>query len=351
MSDHVTLDANALRGFLEDILEAAGMRPEPAAIVADTLIYADLRGVASHGVARLSSYLDRIRAGVMELDPPMRLTREAPASGLLDAGNGFGQIAGVTAMDIAIEKARSGGSAVIGVANSNHFGVAAYFAEQATRAGMVGIVLTNSSPAMTAYNTSTPLVGTNPIAIGVPAGMQRPIVLDMSTSVVARGKIRLASLTGQSIPLGWAYDENGLPTEDPHSALKGSLAPIGGPKGAGLSLIIDLLAGVLTGTGLTGEVKNITDISGPSRTGHLMIAFDVARFIPLEIFNANVDGVIAKIKAMPSADGGPVYLPGELEAIGSEERARDGIKVQHDILRILRDLGDEYLGESRLSEM
>lgn len=344
MSDPVILDAKALRGFVEDVLKAAGMRPEPAAIVADTLIYADLRGVASHGVARLRSYLDRIRAGVMELDPPMKLTSEAPASGLLDAGNGFGQIAGVTAMDIAIEKAKSAGSAVIGIANSNHFGVAAYFVERATRADMVGIVLTNSSPAMTAYNTRIPLIGTNPIAFGVPAGNARPIILDMSTSVVARGKIRLASLTGKPIPPGWAYDEQGRPTEDAHAALKGSLAPIGGPKGAGLSLIIDLLTGVLTGTGLTGDVRNITDISGPSRTGHLMIAFDVGRFIPPELFRTNVDRVIANIKAMPSADGGPVYMPGEIEAIGAEKRTRDGIGVPPDILRILRDLGDEYLG-------
>jgi LDH2 family malate/lactate/ureidoglycolate dehydrogenase len=347
MPDHVTLDATALRGFVEDVLKAAGMRTEPAAIVADTLIYADLRGVSSHGVARLSSYLDRIRAGVMELDPQMQLTRAAPASGLLDAGNGFGQIAGVMAMDVAIEKAKMTGSAVIGVANSNHFGVAAYFAEQATRADMVGIVLTNSSPAMTAYNTRTPLIGTNPIAFGVPAGRERPIILDMSTSLVARGKIRLASLTGKPIPLGWAYDENGLPTENAHAALKGTLAPIGGPKGAGLSLIIDLLAGVLTGTGLTGEVKNITDVSGPSRTGHLIIAFDVGRFIPTEIFKANVDGVIANIKAMPSADGGPVYMPGEMEAIGAEKRNQDGIKLPLDIARVLRELSIRHLGTDR----
>jgi LDH2 family malate/lactate/ureidoglycolate dehydrogenase len=348
MSDHVNLDAQALRGFVEDVLKAAGMRPKPAAIVADTLIYADLRGVASHGVARLSSYLARIRAGVMELDPQMRLTRDAPASGLLDAGNGFGQIAGVTAMDIAIAKAKSAGGAVVAVANSNHFGVAAYFAEQATRAGMVGIVLTNSSPAMTPYNTRVPLIGTNPIAFGLPTATQRPIILDMSTSVVARGKIRLASLIGNSIPLGWAYDHRGVPTEDPHAALKGSLAPIGGPKGAGLSLIIDLLAGVLTGTALTGEVKNITDISGPSRTGHLMIAIDVGSFIPLEAFGANVDKVITNIKALPSTDGGPVFMPGEMEAISAETRTCEGISLPQDILHTLRTLGNEFLGSPAL---
>ncbi|MDX1115194.1 Ldh family oxidoreductase [Sinorhizobium medicae] len=348
MSDHVILEAEALRGFTEDVLKAAGMRPQPAATVADTLVYADLRGVSSHGVARLGSYLDRIRAGVMEIDPQMRLIREAPASGLLDAGNGFGQIAGMTAMEIAIEKAKSAGSAVIGIANSNHFGVAAYFAERATRAGMVGIVLTNSSPAMTAFNTRIPLIGTNPIAFGIPAGAERPIILDMSTSLVARGKIRLASLTGKPIPLGWAYDDRGLPTEDAHAALKGSLAPIGGPKGAGLSLIIDLLTGVLTGTGLTGEVKNITDISGPSRTGHMMIAFDVSRFISPELFKSSVDSVVANIKAMPSADGGPVFMPGEMEAIGNERRARDGIGVPRDIVDTLRGLSVTYLGELRL---
>jgi LDH2 family malate/lactate/ureidoglycolate dehydrogenase len=345
MSDKVTLDAAVLRGFVEDVLKAAGMRAEAAVIVADTLIYADLRGVASHGVARLSSYLDRIEAGVMELDPDMRLVSEAAASGVLDAGNGFGQIAGVKAMNIAIEKAKAAGSASVAVSNSNHFGVAAYFAEQATRAGMVGMVLTNSSPAMTAYNTRVPLLGTNPIAFGIPTGSERPIILDMSTSVVARGKIRLASLTGASIPLGWAYDENGLPTEDAHAALKGTVAPVGGPKGAGLALIIDLLTGILTGTGVTGQVRNITDLEGPSRTAHLMFALNVEQFIPTPLFKASVDAVIANIKSMPSADGGPIFMPGELEALGAERNSAQGIAVPQNIYRTLRALGEKHLSD------
>lgn len=343
MKQQVIVDAGTLGRFVEGVLVDAGMRREPAAIVAETLLYADLRGVRSHGVARLSSYLDRIRAGVMELDPQMSLVSDAPASGLLDAGNGFGQLAGVQAIDIAIDKARATGSGVVGVRNSNHFGVAAYFAERAVAAGMVGMVLTNSSPAMTAYNTRIPLIGTNPIAFGVPAGDQRPIILDMSTSLVARGKIRLASITGETIPSGWAYDEQGLPTQDPHAALKGSLAPIGGPKGAGLSLVIDLLTGVLTGTALTGEVRNITDISGPSKTGHLFVAIDVSRFMPIEMFRKRVDDIIANIKAMPSADGGPVYLPGEIEAVGAEARLRDGIELPGDVVAVLDALGGGQL--------
>lgn len=338
MTDHVVVKADALRSFVQEILQAAGMRSEPAAVVAETLIYADLRGVGSHGVARLSSYLDRIRANVMELDPDMPVVSDSSASALIDAGNGFGQLAGVRAIDLAIEKAKASGSAVVGVRNSNHFGVAAYFAERAIAADMLSIVLTNSSPAMTPYNTRIPLVGTNPIAFGVPAGRELPIILDMSTSVVARGKIRLAALTGQKIPLGWAVDENGLPTEDPHAALKGSLAPIGGVKGAGLSLIIDLLTGVLTGTGLTGEVKNITDISGPSKTGHLFVAIDVTRFMPIDQFKARVDSVIGGIKAMPSADGGDVYLPGEIEVHSQLSRQNEGIKLPNDIVKTLNQL-------------
>ncbi|MBS7541707.1 Ldh family oxidoreductase [Ancylobacter oerskovii] len=342
MSDKILIEAGELRRFAEAVLRAAGMREAPAVRVADTLIYADLRGVGSHGVARLSSYLDRVRAGVMALDPEMAVVSEAPASVLLDAGNGFGQLAGLRAMELAVAKARETGAGVVGVANSNHFGVAAYFAEQAVKAGMVGMVLTNSSPAMTPYNARIPLVGTNPIAFGVPAGRHRPIILDMSTSIVARGKIRLAARSGAQIPAGWAVDADGNPTQDARAAMKGSLAPIGGPKGAGLSLIIDLLTGVLTGTGLTGEVRNISDVAGPSRTGHLFVAIDVARFMPLDIFRERVDSVIAGIKAMPSVDGGPIFLPGEMEARGAEARGEAGIALSADVAADLAALGGRY---------
>jgi LDH2 family malate/lactate/ureidoglycolate dehydrogenase len=342
MSAKTIVAEQKLRAFSTKVLTSAGMGSPHAEIAADSLLFSDLRGVGSHGVARLSSYMDRVHAGVMKIDPPMEIVRNFDASALLDAANGFGQIAGVKAMDIAIDKARQRGVGVVGVCNSNHFGVAAYFAAQAVAASMIGLVFTNASPAMTPHNARTPLVGTNPLAVGIPAGEQKPILLDMSTSLVARGKIRLASLTGEKIPLGWAVDQDGKPTDDPLAALKGSLAPIGGPKGAGLSLVIDLLCGVLTGTALTGEVRNITDVSGPSLTGHIFMALDISKFIGESTFLANVDHVIENIKGLPSADGGPIYLPGEIESNLATLRQAEGIPLARDVVDELARLGERY---------
>jgi len=343
MKDKVLISAERLRRHCQGVLTRVGLREAHAALVAESLLFADLRGVASHGVVRVPTYLDRVHAGVMEIDPEMELVRDNPASALLDARNGFGQVAGVKAMDAAIAKAEAFGAGVVGVKNSNHFGVAAFYAMRASAARMVGLVVTNASPAMTPHNARKPLLGTNPLAVAIPAGSQKPIVLDMSTSVVARGKIRfVAARQGDRIPFGWAVDADGRPTDDPLAALNGSLVPIGGPKGAGLSLVIDLLCGALTGTALTGEVKNITDTSGPSKTGHMFIAIDVAKFIDPQVFSHSVDTIIQRIKALPSADGSPVYLPGEIEFNLEAKRREEGIPLAIDVIEELNCLGERY---------
>lgn len=260
--------AQKVEAFCADVLTKAGLAENWAAVVAESLLSAELRGIKSHGVVRLETYIQRVETGVMKIQAPVTTEMDEQAVALLNANNTFGQIAGHRAMSLAIDKAKQYGVGVVAVKNSNHFGIAAYYAMMALKEDMVGCVFTNSSPAMAVYGTKKPLIGTNPVAIAVPAGDQYPIVLDMSTSVVARGKIRYAALTGQSIPLGWARDIDGKPTQDAQLALKGSLEPVGGVKGSALSLIIDMICGVLTDTVLTGGVKNITDISGPSNTGH-----------------------------------------------------------------------------------
>lgn len=349
MAEKVSVSVEKLRWHCQGVLTQVGLRETHAALVTESLVFADLRGVSSHGVVRLSSYVDRVHAGVMQVDPEMELVRENPASAVLDACNGFGQIAGARAMDLAIQKAEDSGASIVGVKNSNHFGVAAFYAMRAVAAKMIGVVLTNASPAMTPYNATKRLLGTNPLAVAIPAGSQKPIVLDMSTSVVARGKIRLAAARpGEKIPFGWAVDADGKPTDNPAEAMKGSLTPIGGPKGAGLSLVIDLLCGALTGTALTGEVKNITDTSGRSRTGHIFMAINVAKFIDALTFSQSIDTVIQGIKALPSADGTPVYLPGEIEFNLEAKRRADGIPLATDVIETLNRLGEGH-GVGRLS--
>jgi LDH2 family malate/lactate/ureidoglycolate dehydrogenase len=335
--------AEKVEAFCSNVLTKAGLSPESSAIVTKSLMCAELRGIYSHGVVRLETYLQRIEKGIMKLEAPITTEMDAPAVALLNANNTFGQVAGHQAMTMAIGKARQCGSGVVAVKNSNHFGVAAFYAGMASDAGMIGCVLTNSSPAMAVYGTKTPLIGTNPIAIAIPAGNHLPIVLDMSTSVVARGKIRYAALTGQSIPLGWARDSEGNPTQDAKLALDGSLEAVGGVKGSGLSLIIDLVCGVLTNTILTGGVKTVTDMSGPAMTGHFFSALDVSKFIDLKLFKANVDQVITNIKNFPPVtEGGKIFMPGEIELLAEKKRREEGIPLDKEVVDMLNGVASRY---------
>jgi LDH2 family malate/lactate/ureidoglycolate dehydrogenase len=334
--------AQKVEEFCVNVLTKAGLSPDWSAIVAESLLCAELRGIYSHGVVRLESYIQRFEAGVMKIQAPITTEMDAQAVALLNANNTFGQIAGHKAMTLAIDKAKQYGAGVVAVKNSNHFGVAAYYAMMALKEDMVGCVLTNASPAMAVYGTKTPLIGTNPISVAIPAGDQLPIVLDMATSVVARGKIRYAALTGHDIPLGWARDSDGKPTENAKAALKGSLEPVGGVKGSALSLIIDVICGVLTDTVLTGGVKNLTDISGPAKAGHFFSALNVSRFIDLKLFKANMDQVIKNIKSLPAVDGGPIYMPGEIEYLCSRRRMEEGIPLEEEVVQLLNKVATRY---------
>ena len=334
--------AQKVEEFCVNVLTKAGLSTNWSAIVAESLLCAEVRGILSHGVVRLESYIKRVETGVMKIEARVTTEMDEQAIALLNANNTFGQMAGHTAMTLAIEKARQYGTGVVAVKNSNHFGVAAYYAMMALKEDMVGCVFTNSSPAMAVYGTKKPRIGTNPIAIAIPAGDQFPIVLDMSTSVVARGKIRYAALTGHDIPLGWARDSDGKPTANAQVALKGSLEPVGGVKGSALSLIIDIVCGILTNTVLTGGVKNITDTSGPSKTGHFFSALNVSKFIDPRLFKANVDQVIRSIKGLPAVDGGEVFMPGEIEYRCSKRRMEEGIPLEKEVLRSLNAVAARY---------
>ena len=337
-----TFAAERLRKVITEIIAAVGLEPAMAGVFAESIVAADLRGVKSHGAIRVPEYVRRVESGVMDPKAKAHFVRDEGAVGLLDGANGFGQAAGCTAMRRAIEKAQALGIGLVGVRNSNHFGIASYYAMMALEAGMIGVVLTNASPAMNPFGTTQPLLGTNPIAVAVPAGAEKPIVLDMSTSLVARGKIRFAALTGKEIPLGWATDAQGEPTTDAQKALKGSLEPIGGPKGSGLSLMVDLLCGVLTGSCLTGEVKTIVDVSGPAKTGHIFGAIDAGRFVGSELFKQNVDAVIRRIKGLPARAGQKVFMPGEIEFDLAARREQEGVPVAEEVARNLNALAQRF---------
>lgn len=342
----MTLNCSAaeLERFCREVMVAAGVDAYDAAVVADNLTAANLRGVDSHGVIRLPSYMARLEAGLTAKKTVPEIVRETKASAVVDAHNGHGAPAGVYAMKVAIEKAAQTGVGVVGVKMSNHFGIAAYYGMMPLKRDMIGVSLTNASPSMAPWGGRVPYFGTNPICIAIPAGEERPIVYDGATSVVARGKIVLAQKKGVPIPPTWAADKMGRPTTDPNVAVHGGvLLPFGTYKGSGLALAVDVLSGVLMGAAFgagIGEFYGTTDLSN---LGHFFMALDVAAFGPVEEFKKKTDQMVREIKANPLADGiEKMYLPGEIEFDYEIERMANGCPVPEEVYKELAAYGKKY---------
>lgn len=340
-SRSIRLDARALRDWCHACLMRVGMSPDDALTVADNLVYADLRGTESHGVIRLGIYLERLRRRLVDPCATPRVVSQKGGTALIDGCNGMGQVVGVFAMDKAIELARAHGTSAVGVRRSNHYGVAAYYVERAISAGMIAFAYTNASPTMAPWGGTQPYLGTNPYAFGVPAGRYGHVLLDMATSVVSRGRIMVAKQQAHRIPEGWAISAEGRPTRDPDEALQGTVLPLGGHKGYGLALMIDLMAGVLTGAGFGRRVGNLYDLSGPPQdVGVYFQVVDVESFMPLEAFVRRVEEMITEIKAIPPAPGVEgILLPGERERRIARERELQGIPVPLELLGELEAIG------------
>lgn len=292
------------------ILRAVGVPSKDAVLVAESIVYAHTRGKHTHGIGRLSIYVRKIKEGLMNSETHMTKICDMGAVSVFDAGNGFGQVAAIMAMDIAMTKAKSYGVGVVGVRNSNNFGTAGFIGEYSTANKMIGIVLANSAPAIAPMGGYKAILGTNPICIAFPSeNREPPIVFDMACSSVARGKIRLAAKNGERIPYGWAVDSSGNDTDDPNEALHGAMLPIGSYKGFGLALCVDILAGLLTGSGFGGNVKNLNHPSDISRNGHFIIAIDPNCFLPYHEFTNGLSQIRANIH--DCGKDGNVFLPGE----------------------------------------
>lgn len=241
------VEATEARKFIEGILAGNGV-PEPnAAIVARCLVAADLRGVDTHGINRIPSYMARVRNGVLDATASPDVSKVTPVVAQVDGRNGFGFLAAEVGMRTACDMAREFGIGMVSVKHSNHFGMSAWIVQQAIDAGMMSLVFTNSSPALPVFGGKSKLMGVSPIACGAPGGKEKPFILDMAPSVAARGKIYKAKRRGEKIPLDWALDAEGRPTDDPGAALEGVMLPMGGPKGSALAIMMDVFSGVLSG--------------------------------------------------------------------------------------------------------
>lgn len=328
--------------FSVSVFKHVGVGEEEAKIIAENLTLANLRGIDSHGVVRLPVYIRRVIKGLIDPLGPIETVKDQGSIAIIDAHNNFGQVAAMQAVLLAAKKARDYGAVTVGVRNSNHFGIAAHYAMKLTEQKLIGIILSNAPPAIAPWGGKIPMFGTNPVCVGFPVDKNESIILDMALSVVARGKIRLADLKGEKIPDGWAFDENGNPTNDPKAALMGSLAPVGGPKGYGLALAVDLFCGLLIGSSYGRDVKELNDFSGPSGTGFFIEAINIEHFRPYQEYKNLITDYIMNIKRCPRRNGvKEIFLPGEMELRETEVRRRLGIPLDEQTFLLLKNLAVE----------
>ena len=322
--NEVRIPWEALQAFTRDVFVNLGMPAEDALTEAQVLIWANLRGVDSHGVLRLPSYMRSVQNGSMNPRPDIRVAKETPATLLIDCDHAFGPVVTVLAMGKVIEKARQVGIGWAVLRDTTHQGAMGYYPLIAVEQDMAGIALVCSPPNTAPYGARVPGVHNAPIAIGVPAQNHRPLLLDMATSVAAGGKVMLAHDKGISMPLGWALDKHGNPTTDPDAV--GALLPAGAYKGSGLAIMFESLSSIMVGNPLLGPV--LLGKPRPSAQNSVVAAIDIGAFTDVETYKADVDTLIEGIRALPPAEGfDRVMVPGEPEDRTYEERKRDGIPL------------------------
>jgi L-2-hydroxycarboxylate dehydrogenase (NAD+) len=318
-----------------------------ARIVADVLTAADLRGVESHGIIRLDTYYgSQIRRGMIDPQSPVKIINETAAVLAIDGGYGLGHVVGHHAMQRCIEKARDVGVCMATVRNSNHYGIAGYYAMMALPHDMIGISFTNAQPLVAPTYGRTAILGTNPIAVAAPAGENLPYVLDMATSIVPIGRITVYQKAGRPIPEGWGVDQDGLITTDPSAVLQGgALMALGGTdimrgyKGYGLALLVEILTGVLAGGAFASAVE-ASPHERPARMGHCFIAIRPEIFRPLEDFYRDMEALIREIKESPKAEGRDrIYIHGEKSFERAERSLRAGVPVMAGVVRSLVEEG------------
>jgi LDH2 family malate/lactate/ureidoglycolate dehydrogenase len=345
---HATITPDRLKEAILAVLTGLGEAADEASLVADSLVRAEMRGTDTHGLPYLKLLVERVEAGMVSVPTRVTVLRDDGATVLLDGGNGIGQVAGWTAMETSLRKARDFGIGLTLIRNTNNLGFFAFYTMHAARQGCAGIAMGNANAAISPWGGAEAFFGTNPISIGVP-GNGEPLALDMSSSLVARGKIRKAERLGERIPLGWAQDESGAPTEDPAAALKGTLLPIGGPKGYGLALMVDVLAGMLSGAAFGQAIKSFHQPTGPTGVGALMLAVDVERFMPLDQFRGLMKGYVEAIRASRKAKGTTrIYLPGEIEAEKEMASRARGIELKPASIELVNQLLEKLRSPVRL---
>jgi LDH2 family malate/lactate/ureidoglycolate dehydrogenase len=352
----ILFDSEYLKDYTKQIFIRMGCPEDEALTAADCLNQADLRGVDSHGVARLSGYVRLWKLDRLNAAPKISIIHQTPSTAVLDGDKGLGLVTAPQAMKLAIEKAKIAGTGWVAVQNSNHYGIAGYHAMMALEQNMIGISMTNASPLVAPTFSKSRFLGTNPIAVAIPALNQPPFVIDMATTTVANGKLEVLQRKGQDAPLGWTQDKEGNPTTDAYSLKKGgSMLPLGGDrdhgghKGYCLGAMVDIFSAVLSGANYGPWVPPFVSFLEPPTNqvgkgiGHFLGAIRIDAFRPAQEFKENMDNWIQTFRnAEPSAGQEKVLIPGDPERELTEERLKNGIPLHEQVVEDLRKLGESF---------
>ncbi len=338
------ISAESLRDLMERLLVAAGSNAAQAAVAAEIFLEADLRGHSIQGLDHMWTTLSELRSGLIKGDARPRVVRARAATVLVDGDSATGQLAGVVAADAAVANARKAGAATVGIVNAADLFMLGYYAERIARAGHVGLVFTNTSPRVHPYGGVDKVLGTNPLAIGVPTANAHPFVFDAALSASAVGHLRIAGYHSEDIAAGIAVDERGGPTLNPTEGIKGAIAPFGGHKGFGLGLAVALLSGPMVGGLIGSALREAAGWHGSitANRGHLMIAVDPAAFGDPEAFPAAVTAYLEEVKGsrkVPGVDA--IRVPGERAFAARERSLRDGVVLYEAVWEKTRKLAAE----------
>ena len=332
-----------LKEFVTAVLTRVGVTEDKARNAAEVLVFADSRGIESHGVSKLPIYVQRIKAGGINPAADPKIVSRTGGICRIDGENAMGPVAGHFGAETAVQNALENGIGLAAVGNSNHFGVTAFYSMKGLDRGIIGFAMSNANPTMAPWGGKKAMVGTSPLSIAVPTGNGLPLVVDMASSLVARGKILLAAQAGRELPQGWALDKEGRETRNPEAALQGLLSPMGGPKGSGLALIIDILCGVLSGSKWLTDVGHLySGLDTPQRIGHVFGGIKIEAFMKVEEFYTIMNEYVHAVHDCPRAEGfDRIYMPGEIEYLKTLEAKAEGIKLSDAIRKDLETTAEE----------
>jgi L-2-hydroxycarboxylate dehydrogenase (NAD+) len=353
MSSEDIFQYTYLSNFANAVFKKIGCSTEHANLATEVLLSADLRGIDSHGIARLSGYIRLWEANRINANPSIKIIHETPSTAVVDGDGGLGLVVAPKAMEIAIAKAKQCGTGWVSVQHSNHFGIAGYHSMMALEHDMIGISMTNASPLVAPTFSVERLLGTNPIAVAIPAGKQPAFVADMATTTAANGKLEILQRKNKEAPLGWIQDKNGNPSPNPHELKAGgALVPLGSDrdhgshKGYGLGAIVDIFSAVLSGANYGPWVPPFVSFLAPPADpvgkgiGHFFGAMRIDAFRPANEFKEHMDNWITRFRAAKTIDGQPrVLIPGDPEREINEIRIKEGIPLNHKVVEDLKELG------------